>query len=75
MLDRRLSDKRVFPSIDMFRSGTRKEELLLSDAVLSKIWVLRRFLSDKPIVEDMEFLLEKMAKTKTNKKFLEAMNA
>ncbi len=75
ILDRRLSDKRVYPSIDMFRSGTRKEELLLPDAVLSKIWVLRRFLNDKPIVEAMEFLLEKMIKTKTNKNFLESMNA
>jgi len=75
ILDRRLSDKRVYPSIDMFRSGTRKEELLLPEAVLNKIWVLRRFLNDKPIVEAMEFLLEKMAKTKTNQKFLESMNA
>jgi transcription termination factor Rho len=75
ILDRRLSDKRVYPSIDMFRSGTRKEELLLPDVVLNKIWILRRFLNDKPIVEAMEFLLEKMAKTKTNQKFLESMNA
>ena len=75
ILDRRLSDKRVYPSIDMFRSGTRKEELLLPEAVLGKIWVLRRFLNDKPIVEAMEFLLEKMAKTKTNQKFMESMNA
>ena len=75
ILDRRLSDKRVYPSIDMFRSGTRKEELLLPDPVLNKIWILRRFLNDKPIVEAMEFLLEKMAKTKTNQKFLESMNA
>ena len=75
ILDRRLSDKRVYPSIDMFRSGTRKEELLLPDATLNKIWILRRFLTDKPIVEAMEFLLEKMAKTKTNQKFLDSMNA
>jgi transcription termination factor Rho len=75
ILDRRLSDKRVYPSIDMFRSGTRKEELLIDDAALNKIWILRRFLNDKPIVEAMEFLLGKMVKTKTNQKFLDSMNA
>ena len=75
ILDRRLSDKRVYPSIDMFRSGTRKEELLISDVALNKIWILRRFLNDKPIVEAMEFLLEKMTKAKTNQKFLDSMNA
>ncbi len=74
ILDRRLSDKRVYPSIDMFRSGTRKEELLIDDTALNKIWILRRFLNDKPIVEAMEFLLGKMAKTKTNQKFLDSMN-
>ena len=75
VLDRRLSDKRVFPSIDIFRSGTRKEELLLDDKTLSKVYILRKFLSDKTPVEAMEFLLEKMAKTKTNAKFLQSMNA
>ncbi len=74
ILDRRLSDKRVYPSIDMFRSGTRKEELLIDETALNKIWILRRFLNDKPIVEAMEFLLGKMAKTKTNQKFLDSMN-
>ena len=75
ILDRKLSDKRVYPAIDMFRSGTRKEELLIDEASLMKIWVLRRFLNDKPIIEAMEFLLDKMSKTKTNPKFLESMNA
>lgn len=75
VLDRRLSDKRVFPSFDIFRSGTRKEELLLDDKVLSKVYILRKFLSDKTCVEAMEFLLEKIAKTKTNAKFLQSMNA
>jgi transcription termination factor Rho len=75
ILDRRLSDKRVYPAIDMFRSGTRKEERLLDDTVLSKVWVLRRFLNDKPITEAMEFLLEKMVKTKSNQHFLDSMNA
>jgi len=75
VLDRRLADKRVFPAIDIFRSGTRKEELLLSDKVLNKVYILRKFLSDKTVVEAMEFLLEKMVKTKTNNKFLQSMNA
>jgi transcription termination factor Rho len=75
VLDRRLADKRVFPAIDIFRSGTRKEELLLQDKVLSKVYILRKFLSDKNVVEAMEFLLEKMSKTKSNAKFLQSMNA
>ena len=75
VLDRRLADKRVFPAIDIFRSGTRKEELLLPEKVLSKVYILRKFLSDKNVVEAMEFLLEKMSKTKSNAKFLQSMNA
>jgi transcription termination factor Rho len=75
VLDRRLADKRVFPAIDIFRSGTRKEELLLQDKVLSKVYILRKFLSDKNVVEAMEFLLDKMSKTKSNAKFLQSMNA
>ncbi len=75
VLDRRLADKRVFPAIDIFRSGTRKEELLLDEKVLNKVYILRKFLSDKSCVEAMEFLLEKIAKTKSNGKFLQSMNA
>jgi transcription termination factor Rho len=75
VLDRRLADKRVFPSIDIFRSGTRKEELLLDENVLNKVYILRKFLSDKTCVESMEFMLEKIAKTKSNTKFLQSMNA
>jgi len=75
ILDRRLSDKRVYPAIDMFRSGTRKEERLLDDVVISKVWILRRFLNDKPVTEAMEFLLDKMTKTKSNQHFLDSMNA
>jgi transcription termination factor Rho len=75
VLDRRLADKRVFPAIDIFRSGTRKEELLLPEKVLSKVYILRKFLSDKNVVEAMEFLLEKISKTKSNQKFLQSMNA
>ncbi len=59
-LDRRLVDKRIFPAIDIFRSGTRKEELLLPKKDLDKIWILRKFLNEKPLVEAMEFLLEKL---------------
>ncbi|MCD6380554.1 transcription termination factor Rho [bacterium] len=73
-LDRRLADKRVWPAIDIFRSGTRKEELLLSEKVISKVYILRKFLSDKSCVEAMEFLVEKMKKTKTNAAFLKSMN-
>ncbi|MBN2184794.1 MAG: transcription termination factor Rho [Candidatus Krumholzibacteriota bacterium] len=75
VLDRRLADKRVWPAIDIFRSGTRKEELLLDEKVISKVYILRKFLSDKGCVEAMEFLLEKMTRTKTNSKFLSSMNA
>jgi transcription termination factor Rho len=75
VLDRRLSDKRIFPAIDIFRSGTRKEELLLPKKDLDKIWILRKFLNEKPLVEAMEFLLEKLSKTKNNLAFLKSMNA
>ena len=75
VLDRRLSDKRVFPSVDIFRSGTRKEELLIPKKDLDKIWILRKFLNEKPLVEAMDFLLEKLSKTKTNALFLKSMNA
>jgi len=74
-LDRRLVDKRIFPAIDIFRSGTRKEELLLPKKDLAKIWILRKFLNEKPLVEAMEFLLEKLSKTKDNAAFLTSMNA
>jgi transcription termination factor Rho len=74
-LDRRLVDKRIFPAIDIFRSGTRKEELLLPKKDLDKIWILRKFLNEKPLVEAMEFLLEKLVKTKDNAAFLKSMNA
>jgi transcription termination factor Rho len=75
VLDRRLSDKRVFPAVDIFKSGTRKEELLIEKKDLDKIWILRKFLNDKPLMEAMEFLLDKLGKTKTNAQFLKSMNA
>jgi len=75
ILDRKLSDKRIFPAIDVNRSGTRKEELLFDADELSRIWILRKFLSDFSTVEAMEFLTEKMRGTKTNKEFLKSMNS
>ena len=73
-LDRRLADKRVFPAIDLQRSGTRKEELLLSEEVLNKVWLLRKVLNPMNTTEAMEFLLDKMSGTKSNKEFLNMMN-
>ena len=75
VLDRGLSDRRVYPAIGVNRSGTRKEELLFSDTELSKIWVLRKFLSEYESVDAMNFLLDKMRGTKNNKEFLENMNS
>nr|WP_237073441.1 transcription termination factor Rho [Prosthecochloris sp. GSB1] len=74
-LDRRLSERRVFPAIDILRSGTRKEELLLSQVELSRTWLLRKYLADKNPIECMEFIREKMADTKDNKEFFKYMNA
>ena len=73
-LDRRLVDRRVFPSIDIQRSGTRKEELLLDKNDLNRIWLLRKVLQPMNTVESMEFLLEKMQATKGNRDFLDSMN-
>jgi len=75
VLDRKLADKRVFPAIDMNRSGTRKEELLLDPEVLNRVWILRKLLSSLNSVDSMQFLLEKMDGTKDNKEFLEMMNS
>ncbi|MQY61150.1 transcription termination factor Rho [bacterium] len=73
-LDRRLVDKRLFPAIDITRSGTRKEELLIKDKDLNRIWVLRKVLSSLGEVEAMELLQDKMLKTKNNNEFLDAMS-
>jgi len=75
VLERKIADKRIFPAIDINRSGTRKEELLLPGDVLSKVWILRKFLTELNPIEAMEFLVAKMSDTKTNKKFLEQMNS
>jgi len=74
-LDRRLSDKRVFPAIDIQRSGTRKDELLLPPDELSRVWVLRKVLSPLSTVEAMELLLSRLTKTKSNAEFLASMSA
>ncbi|HEY2990342.1 MAG TPA: transcription termination factor Rho [Candidatus Binatia bacterium] len=74
-LDRRLMDKRVFPAIDINKSGTRKEELLIPKEDLNRIWILRKVLSQLNAVESMEFLLDKIRGSKNNKEFLDSMNA
>jgi transcription termination factor Rho len=73
-LDRRLVDKRIFPAIDINRSGTRKEELLLGRDVLSRVWILRKLLAQLNPVEAMEFIIDKIEDSKTNAEFLESMN-
>ena len=74
ILDRKLSDKRTFPAIDITKSGTRKEELLVDRATLSKMWVLRRILNPMGTQDAMEFLLDKLKYSKTNQDFFDAMN-
>jgi transcription termination factor Rho len=74
-LDRRLSDKRLFPAIDLQRSGTRKEELLISKEDLNRIWVMRRVLNPLSPVEQMEVVLERLEKTKSNAEFLASMQS
>ena len=74
ILDRKLSDKRTFPAIDITKSGTRKEELLVDKATLSKMWVLRRILMPMGVTDAMEFLVDKLKQTKTNSDFFSSMN-
>ena len=74
ILDRKLSDKRTFPTIDITKSGTRKEELLVDKGTLSKMWVLRRVLTPMGVNDAMEFLLEKLRSSKTNAEFFDSMN-
>jgi transcription termination factor Rho len=69
VLDRKIADRRIYPAIDIFRSGTRKEELLLSQAEINRVILLRQFLADMPEAEAIEFLLRQMAKSKNNKEF------
>jgi transcription termination factor Rho len=73
-LDRHLSEKRVFPAIDINRTGTRKEDLLLAEETLNRVWILRKILAPMSAIDSMEFLLDKMRGTKSNKDFLNAMS-
>ena len=75
ILDRKLADKRTFPAIDITKSGTRKEELLVDKATLSKMWVLRRILMQMGTVDSMEFLVDKLKHSKSNADFFDAMNS
>ncbi len=75
ILDRRLADRRIFPAIDINRSGTRREELLLAKKELSRVWVLRKLLNEMNQIEAMEFLLDKMRGTKDNNDFLDSMSS
>ncbi len=73
ILDRNIADKRIFPAIDINRSSTRKEELLLTESELNRVYLLRNFLSDMPSAEALEFLLQRMQRVKTNQDFLDSM--
>ena len=75
ILDRKLSDKRVFPSIDVTKSGTRKEELLVSKDDLSKMWILRKILMPMGVNDSMEFLIDKIKGSKNNADFFESMKS
>jgi transcription termination factor Rho len=72
-LDRRMAEKRIYPAINVNRSGTRREELLLEPDILPKIWVLRKLLSPMDEVEALEFLLDKLRSTKNNSEFFDLM--
>ena len=74
ILDRKLTDKRTWPSMDITRSGTRKEELLVDKGTLSKMWVLRRILNPMGVVDSMEFLIDKLKDSKSNDDFFDSMN-
>ena len=74
-LDRKLADRRIYPAIDINRSGTRKEELLLDSEAINRVWILRKLLAPLNTIDSMEFLLDKMRGTKTNKEFMDSMNS
>jgi transcription termination factor Rho len=74
VLDRKLSNRRVYPSIDITASGTRREDLLMKEEELARVWILRKFMSDMNSVEAMEFLQQRMKGTRTNEEFLLSMN-
>jgi len=74
ILDRKMSDRRIFPAIDIKRSGTRKEDLLLRDDVLNRVWILRKLLASMNPADGMDFLIDKLKHQKTNEDFLDSMN-
>ena len=74
-LDRKLMEKRIFPCMDINRSATRKEEMLLEPEVLNRVWILRQLLHPLNSIDSMEFLLSKMKGTKTNQEFVESMSS
>ena len=74
VLDRKLSDRRIYPSFDLIRSGTRKEELLLDKKILARMWILRKLLNEMSVVEAMEFIHVRMCRSKFNEDFIEIMS-
>jgi transcription termination factor Rho len=74
ILDRRIADRRVFPAFDLIRSGTRKEELLTPKENLNRVWILRRLLQEMNPVDAIEFIIDKMRKTQSNKEFFDLMS-
>lgn len=74
-LDRRLSNKRIFPAVDVTLSSTRREDLLLHKSMLDKIWILRNYLADMNAIEAMDFLRDRMVKTASNEEFIISMNS
>ena len=74
VLDRKVADKRVFPAIDLLKSGTRKEELLLDKKVLARMWILRKLLNEMNVIEAMEFIQDRMRRTNTNEEFMGTMS-
>ena len=74
VLDRKLSDRRIYPSFDLIKSGTRKEELLLDKKILARLWILRKLLNDMNVIEAMEFIQDRMRRTKNNDEFMETMS-
>ena len=74
-LDRKLMEKRIFPCLDINKSGTRKEEMILDDRVLNRIWILRQLLHPLNVVDAMEFMRDKIAKTESNREFIDSMSS
>jgi transcription termination factor Rho len=75
VLDRRLADRRIYPAIDVNRSGTRREEKLLNNDELNRIWILRKVLSEMQSIDAMQFLIDKLKGTRSNKDFLNSLNS